>query len=608
MVLGKTLHLELPRRVVVYYLLFCLLAVIWLLLGGVMAARLVIRSRSENNALTQLERVSSKLEIAYLRSGLDELQRQVQQIKEDHKLSYCAVADAEGHYLAHSIPSRVGRSVMDPAGERQSWGEIECIAYDDDRGRTLREFRFPLRNGSEMFGTLHMGTRHANALAMILSSGEILPITLLGPILMLGVGAVVLQRVVRPLSDVDAQLRKIAVAPDVARFPLKKVRVRGPGSLGWNRLIGEVEAGGVRSDFQQRVGDSIQARSKSRSHMLLNSLSEGIATTDDQGMITFANHAFLAYAGRTPEEGVPRDCTVEDCLDLRSIAPDSPILALHQNTRSLITEIQRTDEAGQRWLRLARHPIRGDERQSGNGHIWTIRDVTQQKLADKMRDEFLDSATHELRTPLTNIRAYAETLVTSSKLDIEQQKEFCNTINTEATRLARLIDDLLSVSSMEAGSLSIRRKNTDVARLLREVADKVRGQMDQKEITFETILSEKIPEMSIDKDKISTTLVNLLGNAAKYTPEGGRVALKARVEDGNLLVEVEDSGIGIAPEELPKVFDKFFRSQDARVRDITGTGLGLALAHEVVRLHGGNLTVRSELNVGTTFAMALKVG
>ncbi len=113
--------------------------------------------------------------------------------------------------------------------------------------------------------------------------------------------------------------------------------------------------------------------------------------------------------------------------------------------------------------------------------------------------------------------------------------------------------------------------------------------------------------MALDKDKISAALVNLLGNAAKYTPEGGRVALKARVEDAYLVVEVEDNGIGIAPEELPKVFGKFFRSGDERVRNITGTGLGLSLAHEIVRLHGGTLTVRSELNKGSTFTVALKL-
>jgi two-component system phosphate regulon sensor histidine kinase PhoR len=237
--------------------------------------------------------------------------------------------------------------------------------------------------------------------------------------------------------------------------------------------------------------------------------------------------------------------------------------------------------------------------------VWSVRDVTQQRLADRMRDEFLDCATHELRTPLANIKAYAETLALNEMMDVEQQKEFCNTINSEATRLARLIDDLLDLSSMEVGSLSIKRQNVEVDRLLHEVVDKVRPLMEQKHITFETALPAKLPELRLDKDKIATTLVNLLGNAAKYTPDGGRVALKVKTADGLLQIDVEDTGVGIAAEELPRVFEKFFRSADPRVQQESGTGLGLPLAREVVRLHGGDVTGSSRLNQGSTFTVTL---
>jgi signal transduction histidine kinase len=111
--------------------------------------------------------------------------------------------------------------------------------------------------------------------------------------------------------------------------------------------------------------------------------------------------------------------------------------------------------------------------------------------------------------------------------------------------------------------------------------------------------------MRLDKDKINTTLVNLLGNAAKYTPEGGRVALKVKTADGALVIDVEDTGVGIAAEELPRVFEKFFRSADPRVQQECGTGLGLPLAREVVRLHGGELTATSQLNKGSTFTVTL---
>jgi two-component system phosphate regulon sensor histidine kinase PhoR len=237
-----------------------------------------------------------------------------------------------------------------------------------------------------------------------------------------------------------------------------------------------------------------------------------------------------------------------------------------------------------------------------------MRDVTQQKLAEEMRDQFVDTATHELRTPLANIKAYAETLALADVIDIEQQKQFLNTINSEATRLARFVDDLLSVSSMELGSLSLNKQVTDLGRMLNEVLAKVRPQVAEKRLALDVVLPEKMPEPEMDKDKIATVLVNLLGNAVKYTPEGGRINFRVNITDRQIEISVEDSGVGIAEQELPKVFDKFFRSQDPRVQEQTGTGLGLALAQEVVRLHGGRITVESEINKGSTFSVLLPLG
>jgi two-component system phosphate regulon sensor histidine kinase PhoR len=273
--------------------------------------------------------------------------------------------------------------------------------------------------------------------------------------------------------------------------------------------------------------------------------------------------------------------------------------------RAVVTELTREENGQRRVARVARHPIcivGGPKREA---HVWTMRDVTQQKLAEEMRDQFVDTATHELRTPLANIKAYAETLALADVIDVEQQKQFLNTINSEATRLARFVDDLLSVSSMELGSLSLNKQVIDLGRMLNEVLAKVRPQMDEKELEFDVVLPEKMPEPEIDKDKIAAVLVNLLGNAAKYTPAGGRVTFRANVTDQQIELSVEDTGVGIAEAELPKVFDKFFRSQDPRVQEQTGTGLGLALAQEVVRLHGGRIEVVCEINKGSTFSVLL---
>jgi two-component system phosphate regulon sensor histidine kinase PhoR len=213
-----------------------------------------------------------------------------------------------------------------------------------------------------------------------------------------------------------------------------------------------------------------------------------------------------------------------------------------------------------------------------------------------------------LRTPLANIKAYAETLALADVIDIEQQKQFLNTINSEATRLARFVDELLSVSSMEVGSMTLNKQVTELHRMLNEVLSKVRPQVEEKRLTFEVSIPEKLPEPKLDKDKIATVLVNLLGNAVKYTPSGGRVAFRVHATDQNLDIDVEDTGVGIAADELPRIFDKFFRSNDPRVQEQNGTGLGLALVQEVVRLHGGRVSVESQIDKGSTFQVVLPIG
>ncbi|OHB74712.1 MAG: hypothetical protein A2W31_18250, partial [Planctomycetes bacterium RBG_16_64_10] len=387
----------------------------------------------------------------------------------------------------------------------------------------------------------------------------------------------------------------------------------GAAAVGWNRVVAERLSSLESDTIGERVDRSLQAGRQNRLEVAIDSIPDGAATTDRDGVLTYTNLSMAAILGlpdvvhvapdQQPDAAAPR---MTDLLAKRWELPrTSPLFDADHRDRPVVAELVREERGGQRIIRVARLPIRAADGGARDSHVWTIRDVTQQKLADEMRDQFVDTATHELRTPLANIKAYAETLALADMIDMEQQKQFLNTINAEATRLARFVDDLLSVSSMEIGSLSLNKQVTDLGRLLNEVLGKVQAQMDEKQLTFDAVLPEKLPEPVLDKDKISAVLVNLLGNAVKYTRPGGRVTLRVNVTDHDIQINVEDTGFGIAEHELPRVFDKFFRGSDARVQEQSGTGLGLALAQEVVRLHGGRITVESELNKGSTFHVTL---
>jgi two-component system phosphate regulon sensor histidine kinase PhoR len=435
---------------------------------------------------------------------------------------------------------------------------------------------------------------------------EYSPLAVVGPLALMSLGAWVLRRTVAPLSVIERQLQSVAQADSLDLVELAPVTPDTAMAAGWNRLTEQCSLVRQKVGLESRLATALEAFRSRKGDQVLNSLPEGVAVTNDQGRITFVNQALAALLETDCESLADR--TVEEVLGLDPASEASKAFRNPESgSRNVVVEWDRSQDASRGILRIARHPLRGPNGSPATGHVWSIRDITQQKLAEQMRTQFVNSATHELRTPLANIKAYAETLVLTDMLDVEKQKEFCNIINVEATRLARFIDDLLSISSMEVGSMSLLRQETDFERLCREALDKVRPQIAQKKIALRATLPEKLPKVHLDKDKIIAALVNLLGNAAKYTPEGGQVSFRVQQRESLLQIEVEDSGYGIAPEELSKLFTKFFRSADPRVQKQVGSGLGLSLAQEVVRLHGGKIAVQSELNKGTRFTVTLPV-
>jgi two-component system phosphate regulon sensor histidine kinase PhoR len=405
---------------------------------------------------------------------------------------------------------------------------------------------------------------------------------------------------------VEGTLRDIARCPHGAELDVAPLRARDAVSVGWNRVVEYVHSlqrdasqGGLSAILEQAAG----SRSGGRFEEVLQRLSEGVAVTNAEGRIEFANQAIAALLGAADPEAELNGSSLEQRLLTTAAAPQGDeLLSPGSRHRTAVCELHQVSGEDERILRVARLPLSSDD---SRGHVWTLRDVTQQKLTEQTRDRFIDTATHELRTPLSNIKAYSETLATSDHVNVELQKEFCNIINSEVTRLARFIDDLLSISSMEVGSLTITRQKVETERMFAEVLNKVEPLMKQKSIEFDVSLPPKMPELHLDKDKIIAVVVNLLGNAAKYTPEGGRVAMKVKAEEGRLKVAVEDTGFGISPQDVERVFEKFFRSDDPRVQAETGTGLGLSLAREIVRMHHGEITVESELDQGSKFILSL---
>jgi PAS domain S-box-containing protein len=415
-----------------------------------------------------------------------------------------------------------------------------------------------------------------------------------------------LLHIVRPIVALEHRLAALAPlsGSELNDGPLQLEPVVGQSSaaFGWNRLAEQCQLWSALSELKTTLLDSMSDRRRGTGPQLLDSLSEGVATVDAAGRITYANAALASMCGQSNTDnllGTPLGAAFGVAAETAD--------AWHQtatNTQTVFEWTTPSSSGGDHIFRGQRRP--GRKSDGGNiAFVWTIRDITQQKLADTMRDQFLATATHEFRTPLANIRAYAESLDMSDDLDPESRKRFYNVIQSESLRLSQLVDDLLDISRMQAGAMSLDCRETDLGRLVEEISQKVAAEMAEKSLDYRCELPPKYPKLSVDKGKLAAAIINLLGNAAKYTPTGGRVTFRVDVNSRQIEFAVTDSGIGISAEDLPRVFERFYRCSDDRVREITGSGLGLALTQEVARLHGGDVSVESQLNQGSTFRITL---
>jgi PAS domain S-box-containing protein len=599
--LRRSPQVELRRRLVVYYLFTGLATAVLVSLAAVHTMRTLLGQRSLEVSLNRLGWAAGILERAYEKGGVAAVQAQVPQVCAAALAYYCAVVSPEGKYAAHTTARLLGQEAPEPLGERRRWGNVEHVRFRLPSGELLHEYRLPLR--PKELGTLRLGIREPHWWEVSLTVLGKSPMLVGLPVALILGGGLVLSRTVRSASSILEQLAGLVHEAELRADLLQPVAGSDAGAAGWNRLVAYLRDMGSHRPAQG-IAEAVRGYQQRRADLVLESLPDGLAVTDTAARIRYANPSFKALSNG--HSGDLRGLSVLEALGLSEADPKLRLLVDPETQgKPVATEVSFPGPNGSSILRIHRVPLRSEGTGLATGHVWLVRDITQQKLAEQMRNQFVYSATHELRTPLANIRAYAETLACSPQLDIEKQKEFCNIINSEAVRLSKLIDDLLNISRMGAGAMVLDVQPTDLARLVEDVIIKVRPGMEKKNITFQTILPEKYFPVELDKQKVAVTLINLLGNAMKYTPEGGKVLFRVDQTESEVQFVVQDTGIGIAPEELPRIFEKFYRSSDPRVKDITGSGLGLALAKEIVDLHGGQITVESKLNEGSTFTVTL---
>lgn len=233
-------------------------------------------------------------------------------------------------------------------------------------------------------------------------------------------------------------------------------------------------------------------------------------------------------------------------------------------------------------------------------------DITEAKEIDRMKSELISNVSHELRTPLTTIKEGISLVFDGTLGPIrEDQKDMLATVKNNIDRLARLINDLLDISKVEAGRMELKKRMVDITLLVEEVLTSFRGQTEKKHITLETRLTRKVSDVFIDPDRISQVLTNLISNSIKFTPGKGHITVSIADRAKKVEISVEDTGLGISPENISRLFDRFSQFNRVYGPGEKGTGLGLAISKEIIEMHGGRIWVESELGRGSTFIFSL---
>lgn len=356
----------------------------------------------------------------------------------------------------------------------------------------------------------------------------------------------------------------------------------------------------------ERLGGMLRSQQieAAKSQAILEGIADGVLVTDPNGRVVLFNAAAERILGLKREEALGR--MFDEMVGLYGSMAREWALHVEQWRESPETHhagqfLAQRIELGERFISVHLSPVISST-QEFLGLVSVFRDITTEVQADRAKSDFVSMVSHELRTPMTAVKAYVDLLLMGTPGPLnDQQRKFLKVVKANSERLIDLVSDLLDISRIEAGKVKLERQPVDMSELIEQVVMTIYPNVEEKQQHIRTQVPPALPKAYGDPARLTQILTNLVGNAHKYTPEGGDIIVHAYVRHGMLHVAVQDTGIGISPENQRKVFERFYRVDDPGVRETTGTGLGLSIAALLVQMHGGQIWVESEVGEGSIF-------
>ena len=415
--------------------------------------------------------------------------------------------------------------------------------------------------------------------------------SLIAIILVIIITFLISQGITKPIAEMKKQTEKIAEGNYTG-----EVKIYSDDEIG--------QLGQAINDLSFKIKEAQESTESERQRLdsVLRHMSDGVIATDRRGRIVIMNTAALDILNLKSEKviGIP----------LLSILPLDEKVTFRELLETQQERLIHLEEDGEDSIIQCEFSV--IQRESGfiSGLVCVLTDVTEQQKIDRERRNFVSNVSHELRTPLTSIKSYTEALVDGAWENKEIAPGFLKVIETETDRMMRMITDLLNLSRMDQNRLGLEKEFINMNELVLHIVNRFEMVLQsepyrEKNYRILTDITQRDLWVELDQDKITQVLDNIINNAIKYSPDGGRIIVRLMETHTDIIVSVSDEGLGISRKDIPHLFDRCYRVDKARSRAMGGSGLGLAIAQEVVQLHGGKIWVNSIENKGSTFFVSL---
>ncbi len=587
------------RFILIYFLLvFLAMSIVGIyIVNQLEDIQLEMNRKNTEKRIQSILTSSDALKMENWSENIEKIQENIKSIQIGYNENlYVILNDEQKTIIAGSAEDIIGKSAFSTTlinnyiltksldGSTQHIAPPDDIQSEDSENpRLLYHMSYPVKTDGSIKGFIYISNNIEYIYDTVNESMEIMTqATLIALAITIFLGLILSSSITGPIKELTLKAKQMSEGDFDQKVSVKSNDEIGQLGSMFNFLIDELKRS--MSNLQQE---------KSKMETTFKYMADGVLTVDINGNIVHANPVAKSLLSLTNDE--------EKYDDVVKKIKESMLLTNLKSKGYHGTEILEQD--GETY-NVDYAPFMNNQNEIG-GVIIVFKNITEQYKIDKLQREFVANVSHELKTPITTIKSYTETLLDGAMEEKQIAEDFLNVINSESDRMSRLVSDLLRLSRMDYEQTKWKKEKLNLSESINQTAKKLIIQARNKNVTMHVSQIPNDMNIYFDRDGFEQILLNIAGNAVKYTPENGNVWINAYRNNNSIKISIKDDGIGIPKEDQARVFERFYRVDKARSRELGGTGLGLSIAKQIAEAHNCKLTINSELNKGTEITITI---